>query len=477
MFHGRLQTKIFLWLLAAMTVTAAAASGVAFLLFHGEFERRLEQLVLAEVGMGRDIMQNLIDSGRGPREVERLLVPVTHGETLSVAVVDEGGREIVLLDPAAGEARRTVPTQAEIRRTLERGASFGEVGRRRYAAGLPIRLASGEPGVFFVTLRGKPWWRKGPPYRSLISIAVVLVVGWLLSWPIARHLARPLGGMAATADALGKGDLSARIAIGRRHRRRRRDEMNTLAESFNAMADNLQNLVVGHKQLLGDISHELRSPLARLKVGLELARKEAGPGAAEYLDGVEAQANAVEGMIEELLTYSRLEAAPYELHRETFPPGEVLEEVAALLQGEREAREIALDLRAEGGPSTVSADRRLLVRALGNAVRNAIAYAPEGSTVAVGLQAEAGRLVFSVSDGGEGVPEEMLERIFQPFVRTDAARSRATGGVGLGLAIARRCMEAHGGGAEAAAGPEGRGLTLRLWLPVGEAGGDAEPRE
>jgi signal transduction histidine kinase len=115
---------------------------------------------------------------------------------------------------------------------------------------------------------------------------------------------------------------------------------------------------------------------------------------------------------------------------------------------------------------TLQADRRLLERALGNVLRNAVALSPAGGRVELTVIREPGRLVFTVSDEGPGVPPELCERIFQPFVRADAARSRSTGGVGLGLAIVRRCMEAHGGGASASAGPEGRGLAVRLWLPL-----------
>ncbi|MCZ6629200.1 MAG: ATP-binding protein [SAR324 cluster bacterium] len=468
-FFSRLKTKFFLWLLGSMTVIAAAISGLLFLTFHGEIEQRMEGLVLEEVGMGRDIVQNLLDSGVALPELKRLLRPVSRSEVLSLAVVDAGGRAVLRLQSNEGEPRQGLPSQDEIRETLQRGVTFADMHGRRFAAGLPIRLRSGETGVFYITVRHKSWWRKGPPYRLLLSIAVVLVVGWLLSWPIARHLARPLDEMAATADALGKGDLDARITLKRRHFRRsgdeHGDEIDSLAHSFNAMAGNLQKIVLGHKQLLGDISHELRSPLARLKVGLELAHKEAGEETAQYLQGVEAQADAIDELIGELLAYSRLETAPYELHLEDFPPRQLLEEAALPLRAEREARHIAVEFHGAEAPALISADRRLLLRALGNGLKNALVYAPEGSTVILGLRTEQGRLIYSVADRGPGVPVEMLERIFEPFVRTDAARARASGGTGLGLAIARRCMEAHGGGAEATLGEEQSGLTLSLWLP------------
>jgi two-component system sensor histidine kinase CpxA len=232
------------------------------------------------------------------------------------------------------------------------------------------------------------------------------------------------------------------------------------------MADSVERLLAGHKQLLGDISHEFRTPLARLRVALELARREAGSGAAAYLDTMEKQTEAIDGMIEELLTYSRLDSTPYQLRAEPLQVAALIEQAAAEHQPELEAGGITIDTagpQAEGG---VTGDRRLIERALSNVLRNAIAHAPRGSAVRLQGLRGGGRVTFAVSDAGPGVAADMLDRIFEPFVKTSVARSRASGGVGLGLAIARRCMQAHGGGAYAEPAREGTGLTVTLWLPL-----------
>ena len=143
---------------------------------------------------------------------------------------------------------------------------------------------------------------------------------------------------------------------------------------------------------------------------------------------------------------------------------ERLERLAAL-EPEARSRKISISLEDRAGVEEFLGDRQSLRRALTNGLSNALAYAPEGSTVRLELVREKGNLAFRISDEGPGVPPEMLEKIFQPFFRADSARSRTTGGVGLGLAIARRSMEAHGGGAQAEAGARGRGLVLTLWLP------------
>jgi len=173
----------------------------------------------------------------------------------------------------------------------------------------------------------------------------------------------------------------------------------------------------------------------------------------------------MEDLIGELLTLARQDAAPDTLQAAPIDPRALLGEVAQAHRSEAEGRRIAFSLHGGDAPASFPADRARLTRALGNLVRNAIAHGPEGSTVHLTAGVEDERLCFRVRDEGPGVAPEQRESIFQPFFRTDTARNRATGGVGLGLAIARRCMEAQGGGAFAEAGPEGVGLAVVLWLP------------
>ncbi len=467
MFFRTLKTRLYFWLLGSMTLIVATAAGAQFLISHSGDNRFVRRWVLPEVRLARDLAQNLLGSGLDTEELQRLLAPISGHDTLSIAVVGRDLKPVLLFHPLGVGAQAALPTPAEFQRVSAGDGLLIQDHGHRVAAGLPIWLPSGEKGVFFVTLRRGIWRGARGSLRLVVAIGVILVVGWLLSWPIARHLTRPLQEMAKTADALGEGDLSARIHIKKKRRHRGApDEIGALAGRFNAMAENLQSLVAGHKQLLGDVSHELRTPLARLKVALELARSEAGAGAEGYLDRADRQADAIEGMIEELLMYSRLEAAPYELHRGQVAPRQIAEEVAVALRTEAGTRAVAIEVSVEGEPAPIQADARLLVRALGNAAQNAVTHAPGSSTVRIRFRAEPEKLVFSVTDSGCGVAEDMREKIFQPFFRAEAGRARATGGVGLGLAIARRCMEAHGGGATAEPGEGGEGLTINLWLPA-----------
>ena len=473
---GRLMVKFYLWFLLALTLTIAGTAGVQALLSLGEFEGWAHQRILDEVRMGRDLAERLLSEVSDPEVVRSVLTPLTAHGRLAVAVVGADGRRVLeLTPPGAPSGEQFGAALEEARAALVHGSWVDLDHSGRMAAALPITLPGGETGLFFVSVNWHTWRGEGTHTRLIAGLGAVLVLGWVLCWPLAAWLTRPLTRMAAAADALGAGDLSVRIGLNRR------DEIGRLARSFDTMAASVQRLLASHKQLLADISHEFRTPLSRLRVALELARGEERQGAAAYLDVVEKQTGAIDGMIEELLTYSRLDSAPYQLHARPVRMAELIEDVMADLRPDAEAAGIALETEIATAATEITADATLLMRALGNVVRNAIAHAPTQSIVRLGVSAAGGRLTFTVSDEGPGVAPEMLERIFEPFVRTSAARTRDNGGVGLGLAIARRCMQAHGGGAiaqpramtqpEAIAQPEAgpRGLTVKLWLPLEEA--------
>ncbi len=475
MISRHLIVKFYLWILVALTVSVAAASGTVILLTHQGRERNFPSWILSEASVGRDIAANLLAGGMTPEKLQNAIAPLALHSRFSITVLGAGAEVLVGLPPH-GQSAAILPNAEESAAIQTEGHLVNFHREGRVALGLPISLPRGKTGIFFITMEKGSWRRGALSLHFLAALGAILVVAWGLSWPLAAHLSRPLRKLSEAADALGRGDLSTRIDL------RRRDEVGRLGERFNAMADNLQQLVMGHKQLLADISHEIRSPLARLKVALELARQEAaavqttgtsagasGGGSATF-DRLERQADAIEAMAAELLDYSRLEIAPYELKTETIRPAQLLEEAAAELRDDAQSRDLEIELLADTAPEAglpvIQGERRLLARALGNVLRNALEHAPAGSVVRAGAALEGERLVFHVTDQGQGAPEHLLERIFQPFIRADGSRSRATGGVGLGLAIARRCMEAHGGGAEARPGPEGRGLTVRLWLPA-----------
>jgi signal transduction histidine kinase len=265
----------------------------------------------------------------------------------------------------------------------------------------------------------------------------------------------PIRRIAATIALFGQGDLSARV------RTQREDEIGQLGRSFNEMADRLERLIVSERRLLSDISHELRSPLARLKFAVKLARTSADSKAA--LDRVERDVDRITALVSDIVEITFVEGDPALQGAESVRLADILDEVLQDCAVEAEFCGCRLEMtgHAEG---EVLGNRELLRRAVENVVRNGIRYSPEHSVVAIAV-AENGRdSTIAVRDYGPGVPPETLTRIFDPFYRVEEARDNNGGGSGLGLSIAKRAIELHHGTIVARnASP---GLLVEMTIPL-----------
>lgn len=230
------------------------------------------------------------------------------------------------------------------------------------------------------------------------------------------------------------------------------------------MADRIQTLLAAERRLLLDISHELRSPLARLCVAVELARSKSSNDA--MLDRIEKEAERLNSLVSELLQVTRAEGDPSKLRTEPVQLDELIEEIVEDTSIEASAKNCILELKGAQAVN-MSGDAELLRRAVENVVRNAIRYAPVGTAIDIELHASGSLAEVSVRDRGPGVPEQALPRIFDAFYRVEEDRDRASGGVGLGLAIAKRAVELHKGKLYARnANP---GLMVVIELPVAAA--------
>jgi two-component system sensor histidine kinase CpxA len=238
---------------------------------------------------------------------------------------------------------------------------------------------------------------------------------------------------------------------------------------FDAMAERLENLVKAQSRLLNDISHELRSPLARLNVALGLARQRSGMEAADMLERIELEASRLNELIGRLLTLARLEDGLQHVPPTPVALDEVVLSVAEDAEFEAQARKCHVRSDIPEGEWSVQGQPSLLHSAIENVVRNAIRYTREGTAVEIKLKREVlpegAQAVVTVTDCGSGVPPDALEKLFQPFYRLDDDRGRQTGGVGLGLAITERAVRFHGGRVAAFNRTEG-GLRLEIHLPL-----------
>lgn len=311
------------------------------------------------------------------------------------------------------------------------------------------------PGIF----PPPPHWGAGPPpphprlpfLPLLVCTLVSLAFAALLAW----YFAKPIRQLRQALVSAAEGNLDTRLAPDMR----RNDELTDLGREFDRMASQLQSLMDGQRRLLHDVSHELRSPLARMQAATGLLRQQPDKTSA-CIERIERESVRMNLLVGELLTLSRLEAGVAESREERVALDELLADLVedARFEAESSGRGICFQ---NGGSVSVMGQSELLRRALENVVRNALHHTPEGSSIQVFLQHEGKTALVMVDDEGSGVPEAALQTIFEPFFR---AHPSSGDGHGLGLAIARRIIEAHGGRISALNRPAG-GLRVELRLP------------
>ena len=324
-------------------------------------------------------------------------------------------------------------------------------------------------------LIGKMRYHLVPDYRNVtfnrvlsrpkviaVPILVATLISGIVCFLLARYLTAPLSRLRTATSAMAKGDLSHRVAptMGKR-----KDEIAELAIDFDNMATQLQKLLISHKQLLRDASHELRSPLARLQVALGLAQKKSAGEIDKELSRIELEAERLNELIGQLLSLARMETNSSAIPLEVFSLSTLLNEVIddAQYEANSQQRNVSLKNKVD---CQVTGNQILIKSALENIIRNAIRYTEEKTSVEIDMQIKSNNLVLiTIRDHGPGVDIEMLEKIFEPFVRTSIARDRQSGGYGLGLAIAKRAINLHNGRVSAHNIKEG-GMSVKIELPV-----------
>ncbi|HYM77531.1 MAG TPA: ATP-binding protein [Candidatus Dormibacteraeota bacterium] len=407
----------------------------------------------------------------GEQELRRYLDSVDATQHVRVYLFDEHGNELSrrpapdwAMRVAAGGPRAPHDGFIFPAPPVQRDSRASSDGKHRYT--VVLGLPPG-PRVFFGP--------RGLPVPGLI-IAIISsgLVCYFLSW----YMTKPIVRLRTAARRLAAGDLTARtgapVSTGR-------DEVAGLMRDFDAMAERIETLLKAQSRLLNDISHELRSPLARLNVALGLARQRAGMESTDMLDRIELEASRLNEMIGRILTLARLEDGEQPVPETPVPLDELVLSVTEDAEFEAQARHCHVHTSIPEGDWKVRGNASLLHSAVENVVRNAIRYTQEGTSVEVSLVSEVRAgvhdAVLRISDSGPGVPPAALEKLFEPFYRLDDARGRQTGGVGLGLAIAERAVRFHGGKV-AAFNREGGGLMVEIRLPLftnGERVHGAEP--
>src|SRR5271155_317802 len=377
-------------------------------------------------------------------------------------IVGPDGRDILGRHLPEGALRRLEFVNREAVAGLEqRGFAHPPPGNFRPSRAAP-QIVAADGSIYTVLLVPRSpsiFGALSLPAISLTILCIALVVSALTSWWLAEHLTAPIRRIQAGARALASENLDVRVSAGLEDRK---DELAVLARDFDAMADQLRANRTATTQLLRDISHELRSPLARMRVALGLARQ---PPAdfPRQLDRLEREIERLDSLISQVLKLARLHGTEAMMERETLDLDEVVEEVVRDANFEGAAKNCAIHLRG-AVRSAANGNRDLVRSAVENVLRNAVRYSPADAPVDVAVARSASGIEILVRDRGPGVPDRDLERIFEPFYRVAESRDRDSGGEGIGFAITAQVMKAHGGSAKAA-NAEGGGLEVRLCLP------------
>ncbi len=400
-----------------------------------------------------------------------------------ISVYETGGPAALALQSSRLERRTNIPIflfkgnegplsgrflPPRIKRLAEMAMLTGErqrgPGRRAIWYALP---ADGNYVVLAALPRPSPMAVILDPRRIVLRLLVTFMVAGIVCYLLARSLTGPILQLQKAARRFADGDLATRVGPVFGHRK---DEIAVLGHDFDRMAGRIESMVDAQRKLLRDISHELRSPLARLNVALELARRSSSPGAGSAFDRMGREAERLNELIGQLLTLTMLEGGAEKIEWADVALSRLVRDIVEDANFEALDRNRMVRVVASQDIS-VKGSEELLRRAIENVVRNAARYTDEGTAVEVSLSMEVeegGSFArIRVQDHGPGVHEEALKRLFEPFYRVGDARDRLTGGTGIGLAITEKAVHLHSGAVRALNDDE-RGLIVEIDLPVGD---------
>ena len=348
---------------------------------------------------------------------------------------------------------------------LGRDEALQQLKDRRTVMEIQVREDSqGRSYTVYTVKRAPPSTILAPgPAGTALRLAAAAILSAIISFFLARSLSVPLEQLSAASRRIAAGDLNTRVGHSLPERR---DEFGQLATDFDAMASRLQAMQQANQRLLQDVSHELRSPLARLTVALEIARKKGAPNVESELDRIELESERLGALVNDVLSLLRESSETVPKVDEEFDLDVLLNDLVDVVNYEV----------PEGKPGITwqpverfpfQGDRELLWRAMENLLRNALHHTDPDNGVTLSLERDRKQVPLSVRDFGPGLPESELEKIFVPFYRVQESRDRGSGGHGLGLSIAANAVRRHGGSIAARNANDG-GLIVRVSLPLGD---------
>ncbi len=453
--------KIFLWFLAAIALMVGV---VIFLTWTTQAEPVVQRWHVSVVNQtnifaatAKQILENEGDKG-----LESFLHTIQQADTIDQAGIVDQNADSPLLETGNREILRDLVVKSLNSEIVE--VDFNQP--EGIFAARSFNITGGEKRVMFVK-----WNRSAPTpffgearyrYMRLLGLIVTAII---VCYVFALYLSSPIVKLSEAAKRLAAGDLETRVAtdIGNRS-----DEIAKLARDFDEMAERIEALINSQKRLTRDVSHELRSPLARLNVALELAKHKSNAESQVLLDRIEREAHQLNEMISQILHLSRLESQSETIERRPINVGKMVEKIVSDANFEAKSEDKKVLIR-ENVEAEFHGNANLLRSAVENVLRNGLRYTSE--TVEVFVARAKAEIIIKIRDYGKGVPEEELEYLFKPFYRVSQARERKSGGVGLGLAIAEQAVQSHKGRITAQNAQDG-GLIVEIRLPDS----DAHPR-
>jgi two-component system sensor histidine kinase CpxA len=441
--------KIFLWFWATVIVTAISmVVGFAILSGNGVSQSHATQTETARQSGAMAVEEVELHGAPAASAYLARLEDQTH---LQACLFDLSGNVIAGSNCAA------------FSETISRltAAHTSEVSWRHGSTRIAVRLP-GRSGAAYAYATSVP---AGPPISRVAIVrqwCIALLVSGFICYLLTRYLTAPILRLREASQHLAAGELSTRAAT---EMERRHDELGSLVRDFNTMADRIEELILRQRQLISDVSHELRSPLARLNVALDIGRQRKGDDPA--FDQMEQDIESMNEMIGRLLSIARLDASTTPVAMTEVDLSELVSRIVRSAQFELQPRGNTVRLTTSD-QYFVRANADLLHSAIENVMRNAIRYTEGDSPIEVSLRSQefapSNFIRLAIRDHGSGVPESELLNIFQPFYRVAEDRDRLTGGTGLGLAIAERVVRIHGGTIHARnAAPHG--LEVEILLP------------
>jgi two-component system sensor histidine kinase CpxA len=461
---NHLYIKLFLWFWIATVIMMSGSIWTIKLLNDEVRFGPMRQADVIELNNYKQILQEALERrGAGTENLDRILLHVSKRHQIDLILVDvENNTLINTLPPHV-----KINEDAFLKLSPAASAISIDIGLGTFV-GPSIIVNSGKSYLLFVGKRTPPRFmgsfkRQNP----MLILAISLAISAILCLWFARSLVNPIEQLQEASKQMAAGNLTIRVgSASKRH-----DEIGRLGRDFNYMSEQVERLMSSQKRLLADISHELRSPLARLQLSIGILQQQSEDLSHKPIDSrflhaflarIEKEAGQIEQMISQVLTLSRLDNPQSIMHKVILDIQSLLDPVVSDARFEAQEQNKEVSFSADNN-YTIEGDSQMLSSAIENVLRNAIYYANKEIKLVVSQQDRYLKIV--ICDDGKGIEQEQLSRVFEPFYRESLARDRASGGVGLGLAIAQQAITQHSGSIQAQNIPSS-GLQVTILLPL-----------